>query len=300
MFVPSNPNTALQPFRGLDRSKIPATPDCLIKEGPGLEIFLRTGSMPTKALGGEDGPAMMSYGRALTEIPDRPQKDSKEEMQFTSQADNALTDAAAKKRAIEATLEIEPRTEKELRALSNRTGPPSTAQLSHEQQWVLFGKTKMLPDIVLSSREYLRLQARRAREEIERPAKRVRTECKGEPPSDPVTSEASMVTTQRVQSHGWPVPGIEGPDFAGYTNWLHDCKKVDRTVTASSLRPWKRQWVDRVNKVTEEIKESNPQNAPGYHDKFDHPDPRTFLKGSILLGHRDLNRLGYKSVVQKE
>jgi hypothetical protein len=57
-------------FKGLDRTKIPATADYLINMPIGLEVFLRlaknkTPSHPMSAIGLSPGPAFMSYGSAV-------------------------------------------------------------------------------------------------------------------------------------------------------------------------------------------------------------------------------------------
>lgn len=55
----------------LDRSKIPATADCLVSEGEGLSLFMYAGRSledqrtPTQTVGEIAGPAYMSHGRAL-------------------------------------------------------------------------------------------------------------------------------------------------------------------------------------------------------------------------------------------
>ncbi|KAK0254321.1 hypothetical protein B0A54_04453 [Friedmanniomyces endolithicus] len=62
-----------QPFQRLDRTNIPATPDSLIREGLGFQMFLnyakRSTRLPKDALGQEPGGAVMSLGRAIRMFP---------------------------------------------------------------------------------------------------------------------------------------------------------------------------------------------------------------------------------------
>ncbi|KAK1070153.1 hypothetical protein LTR12_017537 [Friedmanniomyces endolithicus] len=62
-----------QPFQGLNRTSIPATPDSLISEGLGFQMFLNYAKdstrLPKDALGQEPGGAVMSLGRAIRMFP---------------------------------------------------------------------------------------------------------------------------------------------------------------------------------------------------------------------------------------
>lgn len=69
-------------FKGLDRTKVPASPDYLINSPIGLEIFLRLAknrkpSNPMSAVGLSPGPAFMSYGSAVAKYgpPEAPGED---------------------------------------------------------------------------------------------------------------------------------------------------------------------------------------------------------------------------------
>jgi len=74
--------TRTSSFKGLDRTKILASPDYLINSPIGLEIFLRLAknrqpSNPMSAVGLSPGPAFMSYGSAVAKYgpPEAPGED---------------------------------------------------------------------------------------------------------------------------------------------------------------------------------------------------------------------------------
>ena len=75
--MPEDPNCELS-SKSLDRSNIPATPDNLISDDAGSQLFLEAGKnsqrLPKDAVDKDTGPAIMSYGRALENfgVPDGP------------------------------------------------------------------------------------------------------------------------------------------------------------------------------------------------------------------------------------
>ena len=70
-YVSDDPSLPHLPYAGFDRTRIPATPDILIKDGTGFLTGMFAGKdvkpkrTPLQALGDNPGPAYMSYGRAL-------------------------------------------------------------------------------------------------------------------------------------------------------------------------------------------------------------------------------------------
>jgi hypothetical protein len=73
--------TCKLPFKGFDRSNIPATTDTLVNDGIGLQVFLKAGKasqkLPNQSMGDRTDPSIMSYGRALEmfSVPDGPGED---------------------------------------------------------------------------------------------------------------------------------------------------------------------------------------------------------------------------------
>lgn len=136
-FVPENRSSRVG-FTGLDRSKIPATPDCLISEGKGLEMFLYAGRhlgqdgkprLPTTEVGENFGPAFMSPGRAISmfSLPEGLDDDR------TSPFGEGATD---ERRSL-------PRTEREFRD-QDLENPPTISTLSEKQQWKKLGPKKYM------------------------------------------------------------------------------------------------------------------------------------------------------------
>jgi hypothetical protein len=160
-FVRGDP-TYVDETSALDRSNIPSTPDCLLKEPDGFAIFLQLG----KAVGrsqstaiGEDpvGVPIMNYGRALREIgmPDAPGLDWRENGENvveTIELDPVedIADNLAKTRIS---------SEEELRVSRDPDTSPVKSVLTPAEQWELFQPKKFGPDAANLAAQYVRLVA---------------------------------------------------------------------------------------------------------------------------------------------
>jgi len=129
-------------FKGLDRTKIPATPNYRVNMADGLSIFLRHARRrdpPHPMVGlGPAGPrrgdAMMSYGSGIAMFGDLPAPgrdyEATEESEERQPPRGIVVESAPG-----------PKTERE-RYEQNAIYPPSEPRLSPEQQWALFDAEK--------------------------------------------------------------------------------------------------------------------------------------------------------------
>nr|OQO31112.1 hypothetical protein B0A51_02483 [Rachicladosporium sp. CCFEE 5018] len=207
-FEPEDPN-----FEGngdvLDLSKIPATQDCLILEGPGLWLYLHAGRnrvsprLPKDAVGAQEGPAIMSHGRAHENF--RPYIGaSEDEATDSSPADEDLATALCsdlEKSSLSET--TRPRTERELRD-RNSTAITIRLDASKDVWEEILGAAKYAFFLRVLCPQYVAL----------------------------VFAKHSGSSLYRYE--GWPPVQESDPTFEGFVNWIIDCRAAQAKLVFRS------------------------------------------------------------------
>ncbi|KAK6442620.1 hypothetical protein LTR95_001127 [Oleoguttula sp. CCFEE 5521] len=207
-FEPEDPN-----FEGngdvLDLSKIPATQDCLILEGPGLWLYLHAGRnrlsprLPKDAVGAQEGPAIMSHGRAHESF--RPYIGaSEDDATDLPPADEDLATALCsdlEKSSISET--IRPRTERELRD-RNSTAITIRLDASKDVWEEILGGAKYAFFLRVLCPQYVAL----------------------------VFAKQSGSSLYRYE--GWPPVQESDPTFEGFVNWIIDCRAAQAKLVFRS------------------------------------------------------------------
>ena len=296
MFKKEDPNRQLS-FKGLDRSNIPATPDVLVSDGIGLQMFLKAGRtsqrLPIHAVGQHTGPAIMSHGRAFEMFgePDGPGEDPPQESEPS--VEPSIEDSMAQCSTAEAptaATPLEPRTERDCRQLRD---PPIDPLLSEEQQWALFDSKKHMADAAILARQYAKLVAEKEGKEDKKHKegkKSQKDKKSGESPTtDPVAPDSSTDTA--TDSEGWPP--VDQLTWAGFTNWVYRCKQVDKTFGRATLPKWNAERLQRMNTLVAKLKEwKAPEGFDDGTSKY--PDPRQYYTGDSI-DFDDMKKLGMKT-----
>ncbi|KAI7159130.1 hypothetical protein KC349_g4433 [Hortaea werneckii] len=218
-------------FEGLDRSRIPATPDVLVGKGLGLQTYLTsaramgprvegapTPRLPTIAVGEQFVPTFMSTGRAyrMFGLPEDPGDDApKTDEMAALSVDLQRCDLGASQLPPTA----EARTERDYREQDERLAT-TTATMSEELQWKKLDRTKFLPYTEMLARQYSKLAVDKV------------TEKKSSNAEADNDDEATTVASSS------PWPEAENPDFAGFTNWIAACQRADRKFGLVTLPKW--------------------------------------------------------------
>ena len=319
-------------FGELDRSQVPATPDCLVSDGVGLQMALKIvqklvgGRRLTHAVGeqlGEPKEAVMSYGAALAMfgLPGAPGENKPKKTD--EDADRTVEESMAAC-TIDETATHEPKTELERRVRDDMQSRKPPAQ-SEDSQWETFASNRYLADISILARQYVKLVARKAeqlakekkekemkeREENEKKEtkekkqkqKQKQEEEKGEPSGESPAAGVVVPKSSSDYTGGWPP--VDELDWIGFTNWVHECKKLDPTFKKGTLKSWHAQRTDRAN-VVEQLRNWAPptqfQDGLSYGptpDQFFAVDESIPAGDQRHLGNIDLEYLGLKKAVQK-
>ncbi|TGO09022.1 hypothetical protein BTUL_0182g00090 [Botrytis tulipae] len=282
-------------FAGLSRTTIPATPDSLVRDGIGLEVFLRNAKdmkerRPDLALGEEPGPAIMSYGAALDMfgVPAGPSPKPKPSLE------GQMTQCAIATEGPEGSELSGPKTEHDMRQRDSYH-PLSKPLLLPEDQWALFASNKFMGDTAILARQYAKLVIERDQEEARVRAEKQKMEKqkgkqKAQMDTQPDESlAAGPIVSRGPTKNGWPL--VESLDFAGFTNWVRTCKAADKTFGRETLKLWNTARKRRRNDIIAQIK---AWEAPkGFKDgSADHPDPKKYFPQDVSLDELDLKSMG--------
>ncbi|KAL8977581.1 MAG: hypothetical protein Q9177_006605 [Variospora cf. flavescens] len=277
VFDKEDPNCKLS-FKDLDRSNIEATPDDLVRQGLGLQLFLKAGRVPQRlpihAVGDKTGPAIMDYGPALKMfgVPEGPGSNPGQKSEPS--AEPSIEDSVEQCSVADApTALLEPKTERDHRQQGD--SPQTTALLSEDQQWALFGSSKFMGDAANLARQYAKLVADKERKEDKKSQKDKQS---GESSAtDPVVPDSS--TDSVTDSERWPA--VEQLDWVGFTNWIARCKQADKSFGRVTLKTWRSQRSHRMDELAAKLKE---WKAPeGFDDgSSKHPDPKQYYTGQPL------------------
>lgn len=313
-FMPLDPGRD-RTFKGLDHATVPATPDMLITEGRGLQIFTKASKGTNKtivgALGKDTGGAVMSFGRAveMLGLPEGPGKDYDRESASTTEPGTDMSNVESLGPVLSsASLDDPPAvandkatTESEWR----ERHPHSPPVLSQQQQLDIIGLKQLylwsgnLANMYYKlateqekheEEEELRLQAERDRLAAENEG------ADGENFAAPAVEEVmavqpiEAVPSSKPASYpiGWPL--VEKKDFAGYTNWLHALQKEDPKVHKTSLAPW----IEQRNKRHGEIQTAIDSWKEPVTAQSQQLDTTRFYNGPPLL-KVDMERAGIKT-----
>ncbi len=277
-------------FKDLDRSNVEATPDNLVSDGFGFEVFLKAGKnqrrLPSHAVGDKLGPAIMSYGRALEMfgMPDGPGSNPQQESEPTTEP--SIEDSVAQCSIAEAPAAIlAPKTERDHRQQGD--SPEPAPLLSEEDQWALFGSRKFMSDAAVLARQYAYLVADKERKGDKKGQKSQNDKQSGESSAtDPVVPDSS--TNSVTDSEGWPA--VDQLDWVGFTNWISRCKQADKSFGRQTVKTWTKQRFDRMSDLSGQL--SKWKAPKGFDDgSLKHPDPRQYYTGPPL-GSVDLKKLG--------
>jgi hypothetical protein len=248
--VEEDPNIELS-LKNLDHSSIPATPDHLVSNGIGLQIFLRAGrnlqKLPHQTVGEQTGPAVMSCGAAIAMfgLPDAPGKDWRQKNEPSA---DSLAGKMAQMKVTGATAAAdkpEPLTEYDYRQ-QFEWPRPTVPLLSEDKQWALFGSKKHMADVAILARQYCKLVAEKEA-----------LESKGNGESSATISAGSQSSTDATDSEeGWP--SVEQLDWAGFTNWVFRCKQTDKLFGRETLPSWRAEREKRLRTLTAQLKAWEP------------------------------------------
>ena len=285
-------------FKGVDRSVIPALADSLLREGFGLQQFLRAGKtmkkLPIHALGDASGPAIMSYGRALQKfgVPDGPGNDTwrqKSEPDAESSIENSIAQISIAEGAAPASMP-EARTEEELRQQRGWC-PPTAPLLSSDEQWALFDSSKYLGYTAILARQYYKLVVEKQAKEAQK-SKKGKEIVKDEQFDENSTTDP-VVPNAALNSEEWPP--VDQLDFEGFTSWISRCKEAVPSFPKTILRPWKADRDARQKSLVDKLKRWEPSSDFDYGSSK-HPDPKHYYKGPPL-SEKDLKTLGIKTTM---
>ncbi|KAK0278150.1 hypothetical protein LTR35_009473 [Friedmanniomyces endolithicus] len=298
--------TERQPFRGLDPTSIPATPDVLITEGLGLQTILKysKGStwLPKDAVGPEFGHAVVGVGRALCrfseELPIAESATDAERNIANQIANICITAPEGDSSTASAAADLHVRTtEAAHRQQGGYWGHPTTSILSTEDQWDLFSRDRYMSEVSLLCRWYVNLvrekeaaekklaeeklaeeklaEEKLAEEELSEDTSGVSAaeeSCKS------VTSESKSLT-EVTQDGKWPP--VEGLDFAGLTNWVSGCKAAHPKLNKDVLQPWKKERMARAETIASAL--ASWKAPVGFIEAaYKNPDPSTYYSGKPL------------------
>lgn len=302
-FVEFRRETANHPgsFKGLERSKIEATPDCLVKDGIGLQVFLKGGKitdddgkvvrhrLPTQAIGDQAGRAFMSYGAAIDMfgLPDAPGGDPDSDDEADADAEASLQDSMARCGIKEPE---EPATELEFRLLSD-SYEQTEPLLSEAEQWAMFQSGKFISDVSVLARQYVKLVEEKelAAAEAKKQAERKERRKKNDTMEEQSGVEEEVIVDDPAAPNG-PWPAVEGLDWAGFTNWVKRCQDLDPKFSRVTL-----EWAKQRRGRRALIKIFEQSKAPADYDNGskNHPDPRDYWRfEDKTLGMIDMARLG--------
>ncbi|KAH0030846.1 hypothetical protein KCU78_g2950, partial [Aureobasidium melanogenum] len=160
-----------------------------------------------------------------------------------------------------------PKTEREYRE-RDTSNPPTAPILSEEEQWALFTEDKCLPYSQLLVGEYTR---------------RVEAKTNVDKAKTPDASDKKESSTG-----DWP--DVEGHDWAGLTNWIHECIERDNKFFEVTLPSWKKQKEDQHATMIERLSKWNFSNATaaGFDDGFSrYGNPRNYWPYSKSLSEME-------------
>ncbi|KAK4900347.1 hypothetical protein LTR27_002572 [Elasticomyces elasticus] len=276
-----------QPFQGLDRSTIPATPDSLLSETLGFQMYMRIGKSlgrsPDIAVGQKEDVAIMAHGRAnimfgTLKPPLQEEAKSEPSEEHNLEDDMArirIADANPASGQADSPLENpevgaapapsdlpRPTTEAEYRQQNGDKWRLSTEDplLSTDQQWELLGKFGS--HIYLLARFYANLVRQKARA--------VQDFLDAEE-----NEEEPGIEDPRNTAPLNGLPQVEGLDIAGFTNWLERCTLADPAF-AKFIRKWKEERIRLREIIVPALESWKPPVAA--------PDPsrRTYYSGPPL------------------
>lgn len=300
------------PYVGLDRTRIPATPDCLVKDSVGLYTAVLAcrdvipKRMPMQTVGDRIEPACMSHGRALqmfgppadpgrdplppgeattqgqvmhVDTPDNEQVSSDQEtdiseaMSRTSVADDeTATKPSVDKPEVE--LPVEPVVEPNVERNVERTTEDREPQTEREYRDKHFSPTKPCSDLD-------------AWKEIMGARKfglYLPILCK---------QYVELVRAKENQTavfgyEGWPA--VDGMDFEGFVNWVIRCKASDPTFKAT-VQQWNISTDDRVEEL--ETKITTAKVIDNFNDaKLRLGDATDYYRGEKAILQRDWDKMG--------
>lgn len=268
------------PYKGLDRTRIPATADTLILDSAGLSttVFalnsLRPKRLPTQTVGEHIDPAYMSYGRALhmfglptdpgADLHPKPATHSDDAahrgpMQIDtvqvspvqigategSSTDASMTEASTKDAdpvAIDQTIDItEDMSRASISAESTTDRAPTTER---EYRDKYFAPTQPISD---SETWKDVLSAKKL-------GRWLPILCK----QYVQLVRAKQNGTAIFGNEGWPA--VDGMDFQGLVNWIERCRASDPTFKVT-LQQWDVETDDRMDSLVERIGKSKATAA---------------------------------------
>lgn len=256
-FVEEDPD--LKPTsKGLDLSHIPALPDALLKDGIGLQMFLKLGEsagnrLPSQTVGETIGPAIMPYGSALKMFGKLGNVTSADAEQMT-----------------------------ELKHLVESGVPRSKPLLTEDEQWELLKISKYGDHVALLTQQYVKLVAEKEAREAEE--QKEKADGGKEMPSQPQS---------QINDDGWPA--VEYLDFAGFTNWIVRCEEVQPNFK-EFVKSWARERDARKIAICEAIAKYNPlednDEDSDEEGAVNDPDPRQYYSDDVDILALDMANLG--------
>ncbi|GAB1726910.1 hypothetical protein NU195Hw_g2829t1 [Hortaea werneckii] len=274
-------------FEGLDRSKIPSTPDSLISEGDGLQLFLMaartmgpriddaaTPRLPTTAVGEHPKPSFMSTGRAFRMFgpPEDPGEDALPENDELAALSVALQDRNAV--SSQPTSATAARTEREYREKDEQQST-TIPTLSEELQWKQFDRKKFMNRTEILAAHYNRLAV------MKKASKKKSIEA-----------QADEATTA-ADTSSWP--NVENPDFAGLTNWIAACQQADKKFGLETMPKWAEDRKQRQAVLQEKL-----AGEPPFDDQIlGLGSPAKFYSGEPIL-QTTLRKLGHRPLKKKK
>jgi hypothetical protein len=248
-FQVENPSSAVK-FAGLDRSKIPATADCLLSEGTGLELFLRAGRylgangtarLPTTAGGEHLVPAFMSPGRAIRmfKLPEDPGDNPEDTGDENNDRTAALADELQSCSVSPAPFvdETPARTEREYQGRDVKRILTSST-LTEEEQWMKLDRKKYMAYTSLLASKYNKLAST--------PVVVPKTTSDNDPEEGSAEQSADSGASLFVAN----------PDFAGFAEWIADLESAypKNALGLRILPKWKDDSDKRDKKITAKLK----------------------------------------------
>jgi hypothetical protein len=287
------------PFEGLDRSRIPATGDCLISEGQGLYTFLYTAKSlheertPMQTVGETNGPAYMSHGRALHMFgePEDPGDDPKPAA--TKETSDVPSGEASNQASGNVQQSVDDLTAPLLEALRKTSiarDKPTTEKEFREKNAEKYNPTK---SIVPGGKDPWTAVLGFDRFALWTPML-----C---------NQYAELVRAKKEQTtvhgyNGWP--DVEDLTFEGFTNWVVRCKQVDPLFgrAGGTVKTWAANMRDRSLKIAQNLaalKVVETYNDAKHGAKHSLPLQSQYYNGQPLLV-RDMKKLGWTAPKQKQ
>ncbi|KAK5685589.1 hypothetical protein LTR17_027085 [Elasticomyces elasticus] len=277
-------------FQGLDRSTIPATPDILIKEGTGLQSFLKaaksSGRKPSEAVGSVRGvPSAMSHARALVLFGDLEPPGADPPEQAESVEGQDLENVVAGMAQVDiagSTDSPAPSTEAEFR---HKNGQPTFTALTPEEQWKLLGPGKYISYVSILARCYVNLVKEKKTREMKMAERQRWAETRRLAGQDEESIAAVLARPmETAPQSAWGDVGES--DLAGFTNWIQSCQTAYPDFGRTFTKAWHTERSARIITLEKALKSWTPPT--GFTDGISRkPQARQFYKGTKSIADLD-------------